>query len=190
MEPKDQEAVLTTELPFTKNTFDTRDIVWAKVRGHAWWPAVVGKEIKRLKLRNEYQYEVHFIGDDSRSKLAAKYLRHFEEAFIECALTAKTRTSLKQSIIKATKRYAANLKPGEFQQRISKKVTELIGDSDDNFDGAKGFKRGRGSRSRARSGRFCNNSAARLNLKQYQKTALLNEIFDKTTVDKYEESAS
>jgi len=28
--------------------------VWAKVRGHAWWPAVVGKEIKRLKIRNEF----------------------------------------------------------------------------------------------------------------------------------------
>jgi hypothetical protein len=28
--------------------------VWARVRGHAWWPAIVGKEIKRLKLRNEY----------------------------------------------------------------------------------------------------------------------------------------
>ena len=43
--------------------FQEKELVWGKVRGHAWWPAIVG-EINRHHPRDrEMKYIVHFIGD-------------------------------------------------------------------------------------------------------------------------------
>lgn len=52
-----------------EETFEPNEIVWAKVRGYSWWPAVVGKICKKLKSKPETLYEVHFIGDLTRAQL-------------------------------------------------------------------------------------------------------------------------
>ena len=61
--------------------FREGDIVWAKVRGHAWWPAYLGNVCKKLKCNSELKYIVLFIGDPTRSHLAERYIRNFKEAF-------------------------------------------------------------------------------------------------------------
>ena len=61
--------------------FREGDIIWAKVRGHAWWPAYLGNVCKKLKSSSELKYIVLFIGDPTRSHLAERYIRNFKEAF-------------------------------------------------------------------------------------------------------------
>ena len=62
--------------------FHERELVWAKVRGHAWWPAIVG-EINFQNVRErDLKYIVHFLGDKTRSFLSEKYIRNFSTTFI------------------------------------------------------------------------------------------------------------
>ena len=51
-----------------------QEIVWAKVRGHAWWPAKIGQVCDAStmiatggKPSNDIKYLVIFVGDQSRS---------------------------------------------------------------------------------------------------------------------------
>jgi hypothetical protein len=68
-----------------KVTFNAQDIVWAKVRGHAWWPAYVGRVIGPGKENYELKYEVHFIGDSTRAVVTTNFIRPFEASFMELA---------------------------------------------------------------------------------------------------------
>ena len=45
-----------------KLIFRPQEIVWAKVKGHAWWPAVVSQQLKKLVSKNEYLqfFNFHF----------------------------------------------------------------------------------------------------------------------------------
>lgn len=61
------------------------DIIWAKVRGHAWWPAKVGEICTGVTLNhfggkpsNDIKYLIFFIGDHTRSQLNEKNTRKFE----------------------------------------------------------------------------------------------------------------
>lgn len=74
-----------------KQKFKERDLVWAKVRGHAWWPAIVG-EINQFQASDrEMKYIVHFIGDQTRSFLARKFIRNFRSTFFQLAFISKTK---------------------------------------------------------------------------------------------------
>lgn len=72
------------------------EIVWAKVRGHAWWPAKIGKicdfgneAVLGAKSKNDIKYVLHFIGDKSRSQLSQRSTRKFEFAFLKLAFITR-----------------------------------------------------------------------------------------------------
>lgn len=90
----------------TKVTYTAGDIVWAKVRGHAWWPAIVGKEAIQRKNYSEAKYEVHFMGDATRAQLTVLFLRPFEKGFLESAFMTMAKRGLKEAIMQACRRYA------------------------------------------------------------------------------------
>lgn len=46
----------------SSNDFKRGDLVWGKVRGYSWWPAIIGEIIKESKDR---KYRVDFIGDNT-----------------------------------------------------------------------------------------------------------------------------
>jgi hypothetical protein len=82
--------------------------VWAKVRGHAWWPARIGTVRMELQPRNkrpDHTYECHFLEDESHSKLCAKNVRAFYENFHKLAFTTKTKKRATKAISKALKIY-------------------------------------------------------------------------------------
>ena len=55
-------------------SFNVGEIIWAKIRGYPWWPAIItGTEDDN----REKKYAVLFIGDNTHSSLAKKYLDKF-----------------------------------------------------------------------------------------------------------------
>ena len=95
-----------------------QEIVWGKVRGHAWWPAKIGKICDSTntnhqggKPTHDVRYLLLFIGDHSRCQLNQKQTRKFEETFFELAFNSKAKKSLAVSIKKACFLYEM-VKPG------------------------------------------------------------------------------
>jgi hypothetical protein len=86
--------------------------VWAKVRGHAWWPAQIGKRFLPKSPANEPRYEVYFIGDQTRAHMTANFLRNFEDGFVDLAFTKQTNKGLKKAISIACRRVAKNYPEG------------------------------------------------------------------------------
>ena len=71
--------------------FKCNEIVWAKVKGHSWWPALVGNVTSEKPRRKERKYLVHFIGDDTRSLLTASCLTDFKPNFFQLAFVLRTK---------------------------------------------------------------------------------------------------
>lgn len=48
--------------------FSKGDIVWAKIKGFPWWPAIIGKvnSDKKDSSSAEKKYKVDFIGENSQ----------------------------------------------------------------------------------------------------------------------------
>ena len=60
----------------SNTSFNVGEIIWAKIRGYPWWPAIItGTEDDN----REKKYAVSFIGDNTHSSLAKKCLEKFEK---------------------------------------------------------------------------------------------------------------
>jgi hypothetical protein len=108
--------------------FNKNELVWAKVRGHAWWPGRVGNVqmelLPRMK-RPEYTYEVHFLEDDSHCKLIAKNVMSFYENFHKLAFTTKTKKRASKAICKAIKCYLKQRGKFDIERDVRQKFEEL-----------------------------------------------------------------
>lgn len=72
------------------------EVVWAKIRGYPWWPAIVKKAMADPK---ENKYMVYFIGDNTHSTLPESKLANFQKNFKDYSKTKKGK--LVESIKKA-----------------------------------------------------------------------------------------
>ena len=100
MTVRDQDSLDTVQSIHPQ--FKYRDIVWAKVRGHPWWPAMVGGLHKGSSRKStEIKYVVYFIGDRTRSYLAERHLRDFKRAFVEHAFTPRMKAPNRKAITQA-----------------------------------------------------------------------------------------
>lgn len=84
----------------SKISFTVGEIIWAKIRGYPWWPAIItGTEDEQ----REKKYAVSFIGDNTHASLAKKSLDKFEKGLNQHSNTKKK--NLQESIQKAKEIY-------------------------------------------------------------------------------------
>lgn len=86
--------------------FAVGEIVWAKIRGYPWWPAMVSKkQLSYIYLKKKYislfkitgivddnkekKFVVGFIGDNTHSVLQKKNLNKFQKEYKNFANTKK-----------------------------------------------------------------------------------------------------
>ena len=78
-------------------SFNVGEIIWAKIRGYPWWPAIItGAEDDN----REKKYTVSFIGDHTHSSLAKKCLEKFEKGL---KLYSNTKKKNLQDVIERAK---------------------------------------------------------------------------------------
>jgi hypothetical protein len=80
--------------------FSLNEIVWAKIRGHPWWPAIIKSVIPDSK---ENKFKIDFIGDNSHATLPVSKLANFQKYLREKSKTKKSK--LIDSIKKAKEMY-------------------------------------------------------------------------------------
>ena len=89
-------------------------IIWAKIRGYAWWPAKIKEICEGItaghgggKNRIEIKYQITFFGDKSKAEVPQRDTRQFENAFLElCFRPKKTLcTSIKKACYLYDKKY-------------------------------------------------------------------------------------
>jgi hypothetical protein len=89
-----------------KQTYVGEEVVWAKVAGHGWWPAVVysGERAQELGIHvPRTKYAVKFLGTDECATLTADNLIDYEQgrAKNEVASAKREKTGFHQAIIEA-----------------------------------------------------------------------------------------
>ena len=82
------------------DSFGVGEIVWAKVRGYANWPATIKSIVDENK---EKKHEVVFFGDNTKAVLPRKSLAKFEEEFKVFSKTKKQKCKI--GIAKAAEAY-------------------------------------------------------------------------------------
>ena len=85
-----------------KLSFKKNEIVWAKVRGHPWWPAVF-IEVERRK--EEESAVVNFIGDRTHAFLPLDKVAQYDLKYKELS---KTKRRDLQDAIKVANKIKAN----------------------------------------------------------------------------------
>lgn len=112
--------------------FNVGEIIWAKIRGYPWWPAIITgtKDDSKEKI-----YRVSFIGDKTFANLPKKFLRKFEKEFKNHCNTKQKKLS--ESIKEAQKMFSNKTMKGNYIKSRNKSEQDNIEDDEDydnNFD--------------------------------------------------------
>ncbi|CAD8119592.1 unnamed protein product [Paramecium sonneborni] len=99
-----------------KSTLKKKQIVWARTKGHPWWPGIITQV-------QDGKYVVDFIGDDSQqgSILMSDNLFDFQEKFDEFNDKGKKNKKLKEAIQNAQKLLKKQKKTQRDNKVISKR---------------------------------------------------------------------
>jgi hypothetical protein len=84
----------------TQDLFQQGEIVWAKVSGHPWWPALVAEVDSNTK-QGIRQAAVNFIGENSHASLPFTKLAPYKYLYHKHSIPTHTRLSY--SIMMANK---------------------------------------------------------------------------------------
>ena len=68
----------------SEDCFTEEEIVWAKLRGYPWWPAIL-LSIKEDNTTEEKKYRVVFFGNNIQATLKIIYLSKFDKNFKQCS---------------------------------------------------------------------------------------------------------
>ena len=80
--------------------YKSDDVVWAKVEGYSWWPAIV-VSVEKSTIDDELMVIVNFIGENSHSLLPSKKIANYGEKHEIYSKTGKK--NLRLAIEKADK---------------------------------------------------------------------------------------
>ena len=110
-------------------TFTVGEIVWGKIKGYSWWPAIITDTSDENK---EKKYICNFIGDNSHATLIKKYIAKFEKELKNYSNTKKKDLLL---AIKEAKRLYYNKKNAKIQNK-GKDYNESnnLSDDDESFN--------------------------------------------------------
>jgi len=64
------------------------DIIWAKVKGHQWWPARL-VEIIRQNVNQEGSARVEFIGDNARASVPLSRIKDYQDYYVKYSKTKR-----------------------------------------------------------------------------------------------------
>ena len=101
----------------SEENFVEEEIVWAKLRGYPWWPAIL-LSIKKDMNKGEEKYRVAFLGNLMQATLKKIYLSKFNKNY---KLYSKTRNKDLIEIIKNAK----EINSTEDEEK-NKKIKEII----------------------------------------------------------------
>lgn len=101
----------------SEDCFTEEEIVWAKLRGYPWWPAIL-LSIKEDNTTEEKKYRVVFFGNNIQATLKIIYLSKFDKNFKQCS---KSKNKDLIEIIKTAK----DIYDSEEEEK-NKKIKEII----------------------------------------------------------------
>lgn len=84
----------------TQDLFQQGEIVWAKVSGYPWWPALIA-EVDSDTKKCVREAAVNFIGENSHASLPLSKLANYKENYDKYALN--THNGLAYSVMVANK---------------------------------------------------------------------------------------
>jgi hypothetical protein len=109
--------------------FTVGEIVWGKIKGYSWWPAIIPGTRDDNK---EKKYICNFIGDNSHASLIKKSIAKFEKELNNYSNTKKKDLLL---AIKEAKRLYYNKKNSKIQNKgKDHNESKNLSDDDESFN--------------------------------------------------------
>lgn len=72
----------------TSSQYYQDDLVWAKIKGCSWWPAVISS-IDKVRSNGELQVTVNFVGDNSYAMLPLDKIMSYRDGYTQFSKTKK-----------------------------------------------------------------------------------------------------
>jgi hypothetical protein len=74
-----------------KLLFSKNEVIWAKIRGYAWWPGIVRNNVYKAKNISEENIKVlvNFLGDNTHAEVPLDKVEKYNDKYKEYSKTKK-----------------------------------------------------------------------------------------------------